>query len=75
MYKQLTSLLKNIIIILKGCESSMRKIPKKNLIGIVVAVALGFIIKYAKFNTWVNTGIAIALLVCLTLIPYGLKVN
>lgn len=34
-----------------------------SILFIVEAVALGFILKYAKLNKWVNTGIAIAMLV------------
>jgi len=34
-----------------------------SLLFILEAVALGFILKYAKLNKWVNTGIAIAMLV------------
>ena len=34
-----------------------------SILFIVFAVALGFFLKYTKFNTWVNTGVAIALLV------------
>lgn len=34
-----------------------------SILFIIEAVALGFILKYAKLNKWVNTGIAIAMLV------------
>ncbi len=34
-----------------------------SLLFILEAVALGFILKYAKLNKWVNTGIAIAMLI------------
>lgn len=42
-----------------------------SLLFIVEAVALGFILKYAKLNKWVNTGIAIVMLVAAVAI--GLK--
>lgn len=42
-----------------------------SILFIVEAVALGFILKYAKLNKWVNTGIAIAMLVAAVAI--GLK--
>ena len=42
-----------------------------SILFIVEAVALGFILKYAKLNKWVNTGIAIVMLVAAVAI--GLK--